>query len=78
MQQVTKPTVQIKDCYLQDHYSGCQILSGVVLDYSDEHQGFPGALRNGHRVYTSAIVKAEGNTVETLQTIYQVQNWINL
>lgn len=76
MQQVTKPTVQIKDCYLEDHYSGCQILSGIVLDYPDEHQGFPGALRNGHRVWTSAVISVDVNTVETLRTIYKVQNWI--
>ena len=77
MQQTTKPTVQITDCYLEDHPSGCQILSGIPQDYPDEHQGYPGALRNGHRVWTSAVVSVEGDTVETLRTIYKVQNWIS-
>ena len=77
MQENTKPTVQITDCYLEGHPSGCQILSGIPQDYPDEHQGYPGALRNGHRVWTSAVVSVEGDTVETLRTIYKVQNWIS-
>jgi hypothetical protein len=72
-----KPTVQIADCYLENHPSGCQILSGIPLDYPDEHQYYSGALRNGHRVWTSAVVSVEGDTVETLRTIYKVKNWIN-
>ena len=71
-----KPTVQIKDCELLDHPSGCQVLTGIVLDYPDEHQGFPGAVINGRWVRTSAVVNVEGDTVETLRTIYNVQNWI--
>jgi len=75
MEQI-KPTVQIKDCYLEPHISGCQILSGVVLDYPDEHQFYSGCLTNGNRVWTSKVVSVDGNTVETLRTIYKVQNWI--
>ena len=71
-----KPTVQIKDCELLDHPSGCQVLTGIVLDYPDEHQGFPGAVTNGRWVRTSAVVSVDGITVETLRTIYNVQNWI--
>lgn len=73
----TKPTVQIKDCYLERHSPGCRILSGIPLDYPDEHQYYPGALRNGHRVWTSKVVSVDGDTVETLRTIYKVQNWID-
>ena len=73
----TKPMVQIKDCLLVDHPSGCQVLTGIVLDYPDEHQGFPGAVTNGRWVCTSAVVNVDGNDVETLRTIYNVQNWID-
>ena len=76
MTQVTKPTVQIKNCTLVNHPSGCQVLTGIVLDYPDEHQGFPGAVTNGQWVRTSAVVKVDGNTVDTLRTIYNVQNWL--
>ena len=69
-----KPTVQIKDCQLLDHPSGCQVLTGIVLDYPDKHQGFPGAVTNGRWVRTSAVVSVDGITVETLRTIYNVQN----
>jgi hypothetical protein len=72
----TKPEVQIRDCYLETAYSGNQILTGIPEDYPDEHQGYPGCLRNGQRIYTSQVVKAEGDTVETLRTIYKVKNWI--
>jgi hypothetical protein len=63
---IAKPTVQITDCYLEDHPSGCQILSGIPLDYPDEHQYYAGALLNGYRIRTSAVVSVEDNTVETL------------
>lgn len=72
-----KPTVQIKDCYIFENYLGINILSGITVDYPDEHKAYPGCLSNGERVYTSAVVAVDGDTVETLRTIYKVQNWIN-
>lgn len=78
---MTKPTVQIKDAYITEigywSDSNLGILSGIPLDYPDEHQYRLGALENGKRVWTSAIVKQEGNVVETRRTIYHVLNWID-
>ena len=72
----TKPTVNIKNCYLIKLASGDKILTGIPLDYPDEHQYYPGALRNGRQVWTSKVVSVKGDTVETLRTIYKVQNWV--
>ena len=75
---MTKPTVQIKDCYFEQTIDGKKILSGIVLDYPDEHQWYPGCLTNGRRVRTSLVVSENGDTVETQRTIYKVQNWIEV
>lgn len=66
----TKPTVKIQDCFIIGAESGNKILTGIPMDYPDEHQAYPGALRNGNRVYTSTIVSVEDNRVETLRTVY--------
>ena len=71
-----KPLVDIKDCFLFENWQGNQILTGIPLNYPDEHQYRPGALENGRRVYTSAVVKAEPYTIETQRTIYRVINWL--
>lgn len=71
-----KPVVQIKDCFILPNGAN-KILSGVPIDYPDEHQWYPGALENGKRVFTSTIVSVDGDTVETRRTIYKVQNWLN-
>lgn len=71
-----KPIVQIKDCFILPDGTN-QILTGIPIDYPDEHQYYPGALENGKRVFTSAIVSVDGDTVETSRTIYKVQNWLN-
>lgn len=69
---MTKPTVHIKNAYINNNR-----LLGVVLDYPDDHQGYPGAVTNGHAVITSPIVSHEGNVVETQRTIYHVDSWID-
>ena len=54
------------------------MLSGIVEDYHDNHQAYPNALENGHRVYTTRVVNVSEDmlTVETERTIYNVKNWI--
>lgn len=71
-----KPIVKIQDCSLLYTLSSNKMLTGIPMDYPDEHQAYPGCLSNGRRVYTSKVVSVEGNTVETLRTIYEVQNWL--
>jgi NADH:ubiquinone oxidoreductase subunit C len=73
-----KPVVNIKDCSIVHCFGGDLILTGIPLDYPEEHQFYSGAVKNNRKIYTSAIVSREDNTVETLRTIYKVQNWIEL
>ena len=58
-----KPVVQIKDARLFNNR-----LVGAAID----HPNIP----SGAEVFTSKIVKIEGNTVETKNTIYNVLNWL--
>jgi hypothetical protein len=66
-----KPIVHIKDAMIFNNR-----LMGVVIDYPEEHQGYPGAVTNGKDVITSSIVSIEGDTVETQRTIYHVDSWV--
>jgi len=68
---MTKPTVHIKNAYIVNNR-----LVGIVLDYPEEHQGYPGAVTNGHEVITTPIVSQEGDVVETRRTIYHVDSWV--
>ena len=68
---MTKPIVHIKDAMFFNNR-----LMGVVIDYPEEHQGYPGAVTNGKDVITSSIVSIEGDTVETQRTIYHVDSWV--
>ena len=66
-----KPIVNIHQAYF---FAGA--LVGIVKDYPDDHQAFPGAVTNGKEVRTSQIVKHDGNIVETQRTIYHVNSWL--
>ena len=73
-----KPVVKIHDCYFFDNFQGKRMLSGIVEDYPDNHKAYPNALENGHRVYTTRVVKTneDDSIVETERTIYNVGSWI--
>jgi hypothetical protein len=73
-----KPEVNIHDCFLYIDFHKRQRMSGIVEDYPEDHKAYPSALENGHRVYTSIVVKIneDKTVVETERTIYKVSNWI--
>lgn len=73
-----KPLVNIHDCYFYIDFQNKKRLSGIVEDYPEDHQAYPNALENGHRVYTSRVVNTseDKSQVETERTIYSVKNWI--
>lgn len=73
---MTKPIVNIKDCYVYPTYYGTEVLSGIPSDYPEDHCYRPNAVTNNKRVWTTDIVKRSGNIVETKRTIYQVANWL--
>lgn len=80
---MVKPTVRIRDAFLQrtivwsdSKTKQAYVLIGVVLDYPQEHQAFPGCVTNGQPVQTGEVVKHEGNVVETKRTRYVVENWL--
>ena len=70
-----KPTVDIRDCYIYADTMGRERLVGIVLNYPDEHMYRVNAVVNGCSVTTSPIVSKDKNTIETVRTIYNVQNW---
>jgi len=72
----TKPIVRIRDAVILDGIYKDR-MHGIVEDYPEDHQGYPGALENGREVITSKIVKFwdNMNRVETERTIYNVINW---
>jgi hypothetical protein len=72
-----KPTVDIRDCYIYADSQGRERLAGVVLNYPDDHMHYAGCVVNGGLITTSLIVSKSVNTIETLRTIYNVQNWAN-
>ena len=67
-----KPVVQIKDAFLVEDR-----LSGYPVDYPESHRYRPGEILNNRLVVTSAIVKRNGDVVETQRTLYQVLNWVD-
>ena len=73
---MTKPIVDIKDCYLYIGADGNEYLSGIPLNYPDKHQYRIGALENGKRVYTSEVLVKSDVTVTTRRTHYNILNWI--
>jgi hypothetical protein len=80
---VVKPTVQIRDAFLQrsivwsdSKMKQAYVLIGTVLDYPESHMGFPGCVENNKPAQTGEVVKCEGNVVETKRTRYVVQNWL--
>ena len=74
---MTKPTVDIKDCYLYTGLDQKEYLSGIPLNYPDSHQYRVGALKNGQRVYTSEVMLKSDVTVTTRRTHYNILNWID-
>ena len=73
-----KPTVEIHDCFLYKDFNKQQRLSGIVEDYPIDPKAYPSDLENGHRIYTSRVVKIneDKTVVETERTIYNVTSWI--
>lgn len=65
-----KPIIDINEAYIIGPH-----LYGVPVNYPEEHMYYKGAVPPGEYVRTSAIVKHEGNTVETMRTIYNVLTW---
>jgi hypothetical protein len=64
----TKPRAKIKNAEIQ-RWSG----SDVLIGFCTEHEGRPDLVNR--IIHTSAIVKIEGNYVETRNTRYQVE-WL--
>ena len=72
-----KPVVQMRDAFIADPTGS---FFGVVIDYPEDHQAFPGAVSNGETVRTSAIEKtfSEGGFtyVETQRTTYKILSFV--
>ena len=73
---MTKPIVDISDCYIYKNYAGQDILTGVPINYPSDHCYYPGAVSNTKRVDTSPVVHRMGDWVETQRTKYRVANWL--
>ena len=69
----TKPVVDICDCYVYADSQGRERLTGVVLNYPDEHK--VNYFKDGDAVITSPIVSKSDNFVETIRTISRIGNW---
>ena len=69
----TKPVVDIQDCYIYADTMGRERLTGIVLNYPEEHK--VNYFKDGDRVITSLIVSKGDNFVETIRTIYRIVNW---
>lgn len=69
----TKPVVDIQDCYIYADTMGRERLTGIVLNYPEEHK--VNYFKDGDRVITSPIVSKNVNTIETVRTIYRIVNW---
>ena len=74
-----KPVVEIKNAELTpafevDSATLVQCLIGDVEEYPEGHGA--GSALSGERIRTSRILKIDGNTVETRNTIYKVLNWL--
>ncbi len=68
-----KPIVDIKDCYIYADTMGRERLTGVVLNYPEDHK--VNYFKDGDKVITSPIISKGDTTVETVRTIYNVLNW---
>lgn len=75
--EVNKPVVKIKDAQIIPCFGGDKILSGIPIDYPKDHMVYEDCVTNGRPIYTSKIVERSGDFVETLRTVYHVQNWID-
>lgn len=73
---MTKPIVNISDCYIYKNWAGQDILTGIPSDYPEAHCYRPGAVTNTKRVYTSPVLHRIDNLVETKRTVYKVSNWL--
>lgn len=66
---VNKPIVDIYDAAIHEWFgSGKDILCGTPINH-------PNQSLNGKDMHSSAIVRVDGNTVETRNTIYNVLDW---
>lgn len=65
-----KPLVLIKDAYIDKsfHKGEGDILAGIPFNHPNEWL-------NGKLIYSSPIIKVEGDIVETKNTKYVVSNW---
>lgn len=63
-----KPEVEIENALIGSRWGGERILQG----YPKNH---PRKDLNGQWMYSSYIVKQDGDTIETRNTIYKVKRW---
>lgn len=64
-----KPEVDITDAsIIKWHGSDKEVLVGIPINHPNQYL-------NGQEIRSSAIVKIEGNTVETRNTLYNVLSW---
>lgn len=70
-----KPIVDIKDCLIITDSLGRARLTGIVLNYPEEHK--INFFKDGDAVITSPIVKESDWNIETMRTNYSVVNWKN-
>ena len=73
-----KPVVNIRDAAVLTSWGLKNYLTGVVENYPEDHQAYPGAVTNGKSICSSEIVKIRGWYVETQRTIYFVLNWLEV
>lgn len=75
--QTNKPFVKIKDAYLVD-LLGSRRLTGIPIDYPEDHMVYTGCVIEGIPVLTSKVINVdeEFSLVETERTVYEVQNWL--
>lgn len=68
-----KPRVKISNAKITTTWVNLDVLEGVVGDYPENHGA--GSRLSGKKIITSAIVKIDGDIVETRNTIYEVESW---
>lgn len=75
--QTNKPFIKIKDAYLVD-FRGIRRLTGIPIDYPEDHMWYTGCVVEGNPVLTSKVINVdeEFSLVETERTVYEVQNWL--
>lgn len=69
-----KKTIKMRNAKIVKNYSGSESLVGQIEEHHRldlQRETFGGVVR------TSKIVSKNGNTIETLNTIYEVQNWVS-